>query len=124
MTYPDRAIFNGSAVTYEAVDDAWVLANKPNTLLLMADKTTVLAADPVVDVATVMVQLCTPMLTDGSYDDVALAGDVVIAVDGENTLVTLDGTGAGSFAVGSVEVGSFILQGMTFDSNIVTIEAV
>lgn len=124
MIYPNQVIFQGGVLTKVAVDDAWVLANKPRTLLLTADKTTIDAADPPMDYATITVQLRTPMLTDGSYDNLAVAGDVVVLVDDEPTTVTLDGDGAGSFTIDSVEAGVFGILGESLNSGVIEIEAV
>ncbi len=126
--YPERVEYDlsqpaGQRRKEVAVTDAWVLANKRNTLLLTADKTTITAADPPVDFATITVQLQTPMLTDGSHDDVAVSGPVSVVVNGKTAMIALDENGAGAFQVDSIEPGSFEIRG-AIGSNIITMEAV
>lgn len=135
MLYPRRVIYDGKKVKEVAgkyvvqveeveVDDAWVLENKPETLLLTADKTTITAGDSLVDVVTISVQLQTPMLTDGHYENISRSGPVSVLVDGEQAPVILDDNGAGEFLVDSIEPGVFEIRGADLVSNILTMEAI
>jgi hypothetical protein len=112
---------DGEQIWYD-VDDAWVLANKPHTLLLTIDKVQIIGDGE--DTATVTIQLRTPILTDGTYQNVAQSDDITLLIDDNVAVVTLDGSGAGTHQIASVEVGVFDVRGYSHDSNIITIEVI
>lgn len=104
------------------ITDEWVIAHKPNTLYITSDKAQITANGT--DIATITVQLRTPILTDDTYDNVSEAGDVTILVDGVADVVTLNAIGTGTTTVASVEVGTFNIKGDSLDSNILQLEAI
>ncbi len=125
MTYADRVEVDAHGnVTTITVDDVWILANKPNTLLLSIDKTQITANDTGSDVATITVQLRTPILIDDSYDNVVESGDVEIIIEDVPIAVSLV-KGVGTQELGSVFAKTYTVRGYSHDStNELTIEAV
>jgi len=126
--YPQQTIFTGKTVTYADTTDEWVLANKPRYLLLTSDKATIGHADPPIDIATITVQLQSPIMTDGERDNVAAAlVDVPILCDGEPIVVTLNASGVGTFTVGAIETGILTIRSdinKTLGSNVLGIEVI
>ena len=123
MTYGDRIVIQDGQASRIPVTDEWVLANKPRTLLLTAAKATAAIDEDV----TVSVQLRTPVLTDGTYNEVNQAGDVLVSVsfdDGETVaqLVTLDANGAGALVVSALVAGTIRVEARSLLSNAVEIE--
>ena len=107
------------------VDNEWVLANRPRTLLLTASKTEAAVDENV----TITVQLRTPVLVDGTYENVTEAGDVLIRAafndsNAETETVTLDETGAGSLVVSAAVAGTITVTSASLLSNTITVEVV
>jgi hypothetical protein len=127
MVYPDRVVYDFTLPleahkTYIPVDNAWVLANKQNTLNLTSDKSQITADG--LDYATVTVQLKTPRLTDDSYNDVVWSGEVTLNDGLEDIAVSLT-DGVGTLQVASDAPATIVLVGVSLQSaNPLTIEAV
>jgi len=107
------------------VDNVWVLANRPRTLLLTASKTEAAVDENV----TITVQLRTPVLVDGTYESITETGDVLIRAafnesNVETETVTLDETGAGSLVVSAAVAGTIFVTSASLLSNTITVEVV
>lgn len=121
--YGDRIVIDGGVQTRVPVDDNWVLTHKPRTLLLTPAKTSAAVDEDV----SVGVQLRTPVLTDGTYQDVTEAGEVLVSVafdDGEAVTqsVTLDASGAGSLVVSAATAGTIRVESASLPAVAVEIE--
>jgi len=125
--YPQQIIFTNGVISYADVTDEWVLASKPRYLLITSDKATIGHADPPTDLATITIQLQTPLLTNNTRSNVvATIVDVPILCDESRRLVTLT-DGIGTFTVGSIVAGTLTIhadRANTLDSNTITIEVI
>lgn len=122
--YPDRIIYDGNDKTSIAVTNEWVLANKPCRVQLTSDKSQIISDDTGSDLATITVQLLTPLLIDGTQDNVDETIDVVIAIENNEISVSLV-NGIGTIQVGAASPKIIDIIGVTYDANgILQIEAV
>ena len=121
MTYADHYIHDKNGIRRERVTDEWILENKPKRIALTPDNETIRVN---VGICLIVVQLMTPILSDGKVKPLEEEGEVIILVDGQPRVIKLDKNGRGELEISSAERGTFIIKGKTYESNIVQLEVV
>ena len=128
MPYPDRVVYNGSAVSYIPVDNTWILANKQRHLAISAVPLSIQADPTGAIVSTVTLQLQTPLLVDDTRDNVALARVVKMSIAQGNDQrfadLTLDANGAAVVDVFGYLPGQIVIkyEGLDLSFDTTTIE--
>lgn len=107
--------------TRTPVDDAWIRANT-RQIVLSANKVSITADG--VDQAIVTAQLTTLPLLDDSVENISEAVTLDFEVDGVRHRMVLDAQGALQFALDTTRAGTYTVQCVTINSNVLTITAV
>jgi hypothetical protein len=124
MSYPNRIeVDEQGNMTAIPVTNVWVLANKSPRLNLTTDKSTITANEDATDVATITVQLTTPILIDGNTTNLTDSIDVTIIIENKPIVVSLI-NGVSNQEIGAVFPKIIEIRGQSHESNVLEIEAI
>jgi len=105
-----------------------LINSKLNWLQISTDKSIIGHADPPTDIATITVQLQTPLRTDGTRANIAeYMENVPILCDESRRLITLNENGVETFTVGAIAPGILTIhadRAHTLNSNTIVIEVI
>jgi len=102
--------------------DAEIMAELPARVRLVVDRTTI-SADGV-DEAVVTVELVSAPLNDDRQKAIKRSEQVVFFIDGEATIITLNGNGRETLEISAVEAGEILIEPYSHTGNSITIEVV
>jgi len=109
MPYPQQMIVSAEGTIYVDTTNEWILINKSKSIHLSADKTMIIAADPPVDVATITLQLTTPILIDDTYDNVLASEIIVLSINGDILNITLNDNGNETLLINSEVANVYVI---------------
>lgn len=104
-------------IEYVELDDAWLLANRPDSLRLSLNKEAITADG--IDEATLTMQLINPLGKNKRQ-----RFEVTILIDDIEIIFTSNKNGKATEEITTVEVGRFEIQAVNMPSNVVILEGI